>query len=123
MTETNATQHVEHAEPYVVYRVLDKQLECALWTLRDGTRTLALFLKEAAARHYCQAAQLDPQWKPLRPEPYDLLAIIRASYEAGIHWAALDPDDRQARRLFDLREVVRLNDTDSLSANAPRGSQ
>ncbi len=118
MTETNAAQHVEHAEPYVVYRVLDKQLECALWTLCDGTRTLALFLKEAAARQYCQVAQLDAQWKPLRPERHDLLAIIRASFEAGIHWAALDPDDRQARRLFDLREVVRLNPDGALTVSS-----
>ena len=92
--------------PFIVYRLDDQGMECAIWRLTDGRESLALFLDEAKAQAYIESTQLGTDWKPHCPGRNDLLEIIRQSTAAGISLAALDPNGEEAKRLFDLEEVV-----------------
>jgi hypothetical protein len=93
-------------EPYLVYRLVDGQMECALWALADGQQALALFLSEQTAGGYQQAAALDSAWRVFCPARNDLVEILRQCQASGIRLAVLDPDHEKARRIFDLTEVL-----------------
>ncbi len=100
----------EEIIPYLVYRLCGEQMECAVWTLNEGHKALALFLSQESAEAYVTATNLGSDWKILCPARVDLLEILKQSTSAGIFLAALDPDDKEAKRLFDLREVVKTTD-------------
>jgi hypothetical protein len=93
-------------EPYVVYRLQNGQIECAIWQLQGGPGALALFLSGESAATYQQATHPGPEWKVLRPPRQGLLHLLRACYQAGILHAVLDPDREKARQVFDLKEVL-----------------
>ena len=97
----------EEIFPYLVYRRLEDQMECALWTLDEGHKALALFLSEETAKAYIEATDSDSEWKLFCPGRTDLKEILKQSTSAGIDMAVLDPDANQAKRIFDLREVVK----------------
>ena len=42
----------EEIIPYLVYRILGEEMECALWRLAEGHTALALFLSEETAKAY-----------------------------------------------------------------------
>jgi len=96
----------DEIQPYLIYRVIGNKLECALWELDTGEKSLALFLTPEAAAQYLSAAKLTDEWKAHRPSKPYLLQILEHSLRAGIRYAVLDPDDEEARRLFDLDMVV-----------------
>lgn len=96
----------DEIDPFVVYRIAGQQLECALWTLADGARALALFLTPEAASGYLATAQLAEQWKVFRPSKHDLLQILRHCRQAGIERAVLDPGAETAQRLFDVGQIL-----------------
>jgi len=96
----------DEIQPYLIYRVIGDQFECALWELDDGEKSLALFLTPEAAAQYLAVAQLTADWKTMRPSKPNLLQILEHSLQAGIRYAVLDPDNEEARRLFDLDMVV-----------------
>ena len=100
----------DEIDPFVVYRVAGRQMECALWTLDGGDRALALFLTADGAAGYLATAQLTEQWKVFRPSKHDLLQILRHCCEAGIRRAVLDPGADSAQRLFDLEHVLAAAD-------------
>src|SRR5206468_807234 len=79
---------------------------CAVWQLRDGPKSLCLFLTEADATAYCDLADLGPDWRPVRPPREALLELLRASHEAGIDYAVLDPSATAARRLFSIPAIL-----------------
>jgi hypothetical protein len=93
-------------EPYLVYRVAGDQLECAVWTLREGPRALALFQNGELADAYRHGLGLGEEWSVFRPGRNDLLTILRHCHETGITLAVLDPDHQQARRVFDIHAIV-----------------
>ena len=93
--------------PYLVYRILGEEMECASWRLDEGPTALALFLSEDTAKAYIEAIGLDSEWKSFCPSRTDLIEILRQSTSSGIDLAVLDPDANQAKRIFDLREVVK----------------
>jgi hypothetical protein len=95
----------DEIEPYVLYRVEGAQLECALWQLEQGDRALALFLSQAEAEAYREEAGLGG-WQVLRPSRDALRQLLQACADAGVRYAVLAPDRRQAKRLFDLRAVL-----------------
>ena len=97
----------EEIIPYLVYRSLGEEMECALWTLDEGHTALALFLSEETAKAYIEAIGLDSEWKSFCPGRTDLIEILRQSTSLGIDMAVLDPNANQAKRIFDLREVVK----------------
>lgn len=96
----------DEIDPYVIYRVNGDRLECALWNLDGGGKALALFLTPESATAYLASAALDNAWKTFRPTKPDLWQIFDHSVRAGIRYAVLDPDNVQARRLFDLALVM-----------------
>ena len=82
-------------------------MECALWTLDEGHKALAIFLTEESAETYIKATDLDSDWKTFCPGRPDLLEILRQSTSVGIDLAVLDPNAKEAKRIFDLCEVVK----------------
>jgi hypothetical protein len=96
----------DEIQPYLIYRVVGNQFECALWELENGEKSLALFLTPEAAAQYLAVAGLTEEWKTHCPSKPNLLQILEHSLLAGIRYAVLNPDDEEARRLFDLDMVV-----------------
>lgn len=109
MSTPQDTGHEDEILPYLVYRIAGDQMECALWTLDEGHKSLALFLSEQSATTYVDATSLGPEWKIYQPIRGDLLRILKHSCDSGILFAVLDPDRQTAKRLFDLRQI--LNNT------------
>jgi hypothetical protein len=99
----------DEIEPFLVCRVEDGSLECAVWQLKEGERAVALFLSEASARAYCAGAGLTGR-QVIRPGRAGLREVLTACYQAGIRFAVLDPDQHQARRIFDLGAVLKAPD-------------
>jgi hypothetical protein len=93
-------------EPYLIYRVVGAEVECAIWQLKEGPTALALFLSGDSATAYHQTAGLGNEWKVFRPARAALLHLVTASVQAGILYAVLDPDAVKAKRVFDLRSIV-----------------
>jgi len=93
--------------PYLVCRRQGEQLECALWTLADGPRTLALFLTEESARRYLEQTASPEGWQIFQPQRDDLLKILEVTVAAGVLYAVLDPHQGEAKRIFDLQQVLR----------------
>lgn len=110
MIDNESTDLSEEINPFLVYRLCGEQMECAVWTLKEGQQALALFLSQESAEAYVNATGLDENWKIYCPAKIDLMAIIKQSTAASIFLAVLDPDDKEAKRLFDLREVVNAKD-------------
>jgi len=105
-----STDLSEEISPYLVYRLSGEQMECAIWTLNEGQQALALFLSQESAEAYVSATGLDETWKVYCPARIDLMQIIKQSTATGIFVAVLDPDDKQAKRLFDLRQIANAAD-------------
>lgn len=93
-------------QPHLVYRSSSRHLECALWALADGPKSLAMFLTSEAAGRYLDSAGLRPVWKSFQPARPQLLKILEHCLQAGIKYAVLEPDNDQIRRLFDLEQVL-----------------
>jgi hypothetical protein len=99
----------DEIEPFVVYRIVGGQMECALWRFQDGRTALALFLTEDTATSYRDAANLDAEWKVFRPEKATTLReLLKGCFDAGVAFAVLDPDQDKAKRIFDLRAILQL---------------
>lgn len=96
----------DEIQPYLVYRNSGRQVECALWALDSGPKSLALFLTAETAGRYLDTAGLRPAWKSFRPPKAELLKILEHCLQVGIEYAVLEPDNDEARRLFDLRQVL-----------------
>ena len=101
----------EEIRPFVVYRKLGEQVECAVWRLADGQPALALFVSDQTATNYLTIAQLDAQWQVYQPEKPALLELIKVCRAGGIDYAVLDPDGEQATRIFDLQEISESGET------------
>ena len=93
-------------QPYVVYRIVGEQMECALWQFMDGQKALALFLSGDAATTYRVSANLGDEWKIFCPAKDALLQLLESCFEAGIGYAVLDPDLDKAKRTFNIREIL-----------------
>ena len=96
----------EEIQPFIVFRIAAGAAECATWQVQSGTKALALFLSQESAAAYCVAAELGPEWRVIRPPRAGLLELLRASRQAGIGMAVLDPDREKARRVFDIGEIL-----------------
>ena len=64
-------------------------------------------ISEESAETYIKATDLDSDWKTFCPGRTDLLEILRQSTSVGIDLAVLDPNAKEAKRIFDLCEVVK----------------
>lgn len=100
--------------PHLLYRVAGGQAEFATWQLTGGGPALALFLTAENATAYRAAAHPGEEWQVFQPPRAALVDILRESVAAGVRFAVLDPDATQAKRLWDLNEVLR-------NADAPAG--
>ena len=112
MVSDESTNLSEEIIPYLVYRLCGEQMECAVWTLNEGHKALALFLSQQSAEAYVKATSTSAEsnWKIYCPARVDLMKILKQSTSVGIFLAVLDPYDKEAKRLFDLREVVNAMD-------------
>lgn len=93
-------------EPYVVCRVEGTRVDCALWIMPDGRKSLALFFTADKASQYQQGLKLGTDWRVVRPSQFELVKMFKASLAGGVRQAVLDPDTESANRIFDLREVL-----------------
>jgi hypothetical protein len=96
----------DELNPYLVYRILGAEVECAVWQLKEGPMALALFLSDESARTYHKAAALGEEWKVFRPARTALFQLAQAAVQSGINYAVLDPDVMTAKRIFDLQSIV-----------------
>lgn len=113
MTIPPAPPADDEIHPYLVYRVAGKSMECALWTLEQGQKCLALFLTDEGATNYIRANQLSDEWKLFQPGRDDLLKILKHCCQSGVRLAVLNPDHEQAARLFNLEQVLKNAGIDS----------
>ncbi|MFL5342101.1 MAG: hypothetical protein ACJ8F7_18300 [Gemmataceae bacterium] len=104
MSDFPAPMLRDEIQPFIVYRVAGGSAECATWQIAGGAKALALFLSEASATAY--GAKLGDGWRVARPPRAGLLELLRTGSASGISFAALDPDNDQAKRVFDLREIL-----------------
>lgn len=96
----------DEIQPYVVYRIDGRQMECALWHFKDGQKALALFLSGDAATSYKASVNLGADWKIFCPAKEVLLKMLKGCHEAGIGYAVLDPDLEKAKRIFSIHEIL-----------------
>ncbi len=96
----------DEIQPYVVYRIEDDQMECALWQFQDGQKALALFLSGDAATSFKESAKLGPAWKIFCPAKDALLQMLKGCNDAGIGYAVLDPDLEKAKRIFHIHKIL-----------------
>lgn len=101
MNDKTAAGEVQ-LEPWILL----SQENPACWRLEDGREAIALFSSEDAARRYAIAAELDAS-DCIQPPPTALVRILVQCVEADISTGVLDPQGSTARRVFDLREVLR----------------
>ena len=95
--------------------------DCATWQVESGVKALALFTAEEAAETYRAAAGLGSDWRVLRPPRAGLLELLRTSRAAGIGLAVLNPDVKQAKRIFDIGEILAAVDSlPGADSNSPR---
>lgn len=104
------SQPRDEIDPFILSRVSEGQFQCAVWSLAEGQRALALFLTPEAAQRYREAAGLGDEWRTHQPAREEIIQLLRHSVEAGIRYAVLDPGEESARRLFDLQHVLRSLD-------------
>jgi len=103
----------DEIQPYLVYRIVGAQMECALWQFKEGERALALFLSGDAATSYRELAKLDSEWKVFCPAKEVLLQVFKGCYQGGITRAVLDPDLVKAKRIFSLHDILRAAEKSS----------
>ncbi len=96
----------DEIQPYVVYRIVGDQMECALWQFKDGPKALALFLSGDAATSYQTCANLGAEWKIFCPAKEALLQLLKSCHESGIGYAVLDPDLDKAKRIFNIHDIL-----------------
>jgi hypothetical protein len=101
------TEPSDEIFPHIVYRVSEGQAECALWKLADGPQAIALFLDADAAEVYRRQANLDDSWQVFQPDRPSLQRLLESTLQAGIPYAVLNPGGDDARRIFDLADVVK----------------
>ncbi len=101
----------DELNPYLLYRIDGEQGDCALWQLQEGPRALALFLSEASASSYKYAAGLGGEWRILRPGRAPLIELMKTCFQQGIDYAVLDPSRDQAKRIFNIREILAAIDS------------
>ncbi len=100
-------------EPYVLYRFVGSNVELAMWRMSSGDRALALFQNAEAAYAYRQAASLTDDWLVFHPTRPALLELLRATHQAGVLYAVLDPDLEKAKTGFDLSAILKeVGDTE-----------
>lgn len=97
----------DEIQPFLLHRIVDGQVEFALWQLREGQRAIALFLNADSATAYAVAAELSGDWQVFHPEKEMLWKILQFASEAGMRWAVLEPDQEKAKRIFDIGEILR----------------
>jgi hypothetical protein len=93
-------------EPYLVYRFVGESVELAMWRMSEGDRALAVFQTPEAAHAYRSAVPLGDDWMVFHPKRETLLQLLRATYDAGVKYAVLDPDRETAKTVFDLSAVL-----------------
>ena len=96
----------DEIQPYVVYRIDNDQMECALWQFKDGQKALALFLSGDSATSFKESAKLGIEWRIFCPAKDALLQMLKGCHDAGIGYAVLDPDLEKAKRIFNIHEIL-----------------
>ena len=94
-------------QPWIV--VLDGPAEqsLAMWRLAESDQpALALFTTAALAERYA-LQNANAAWSVQQPARPALLQIMIACFQQRVELAVLDPDQATARRIFNLRDVLR----------------
>jgi len=86
--------------------ILLNQETPACWRLEAGQDAIALFSSKDTAMRYA-AATANESSDCVQPPPTGLVRLLVQCVEADITTGVLDPDGTTARRVFDLRKVLR----------------
>ena len=105
------TPVADELSPYLLVRVRNSRAEFARWRVNEGHDALALFLNADGASAYAKAALEGTGWQVVRPPRASVLEVLRACHAAGVTLAVLDPDGRQAKRVFPIGEILQAAGT------------
>ncbi|MEY4612321.1 MAG: hypothetical protein RL179_294 [Planctomycetota bacterium] len=92
--------------PFLIFKAESGQAEFAQWRTEAGDAALALFQDRAKAEAFCKISSLSEVWVVVQPALPMLQSIFKAMIQAGIQHAVLDPDEKSARTVYKLAEVV-----------------
>lgn len=97
---------VEHLQPTILVNADGP----ALWQLAEGPMALAIFSDPSRAEAYVgdlDAEAASAAWQVKSPDPTQTVRMLAACVRSGVRVAALNPNDGQAQRLFDLAGILR----------------
>lgn len=103
-----ATTPSDELDPFLLFSEQEEQL--AIWHLADGKAALAMFHSEESAANYKKLCNLDEQWQTFRPAKSQLIELLHACVNNAITVAVLDPDDKQAKKAFDLQAIINASE-------------
>lgn len=103
-----ATNPSENFEPFLL--LSEQAEELAIWHLADGKAALAMFHSADAATSYKKLCNLGEDWQIIQPGKSQLLELLHACVNNAITVAVLDPDDKQAKKAFDLHAVIKATE-------------
>lgn len=89
----------------------------ACWQMEDQRIALAMFTDQAKAQQYARDSGLQGT-QCLQPKPVDLVRTLAMCVAGAIEVAVLDPDQKSARRIFDLPAILKKV-RDDLRAGRP----
>jgi len=108
---TKALAVADEFYPFIVYLVDGQKVEFAMWRLAEGHDALALFLTEEKATAYRTSVKPDGEWKVYQPQREALKEMLTECFAAGVRYAVLDPNESEARTVFDLKQVIEQFDS------------
>lgn len=97
--------------PFLIFKTESGQVEFAQWRTQGGDAALAVFQDRAKAEAFIQVSSLSDAWMVMQPALPMLQSIFKAMIQAGVLFAVLDPDDKSARTVYNLVEVVAAADS------------
>lgn len=94
-------------QPWLIVQGQGDARSLAMWRLSDLDQpALALFSDAARAERYA-TAHIAIHWEVSQPARAALLHIMIECFQQQIKLAVLDPDQETARRVFNLRDVLK----------------
>lgn len=97
--------------PFLIFKAESGQAEFAQWRTQAGDSALAVFQDRAKAEAFMKVSFLSEGWMVMQPALPMLQSIFKAMIQAGVLFAVLDPDEKSARTVYNLVEVVAAADS------------
>ena len=92
--------------PLLIFKTESGQAEFAQWRTQAGETALAIFQDRTKAETFSQLSSLSEAWMVMQPALPLLQSIFKAMLQAGIKYAVLDPDEKSAKTVYNIAEVI-----------------